>query len=57
MRGRRVGTHVPREDGSTAVEYGLITGAVGIVFILVGPGLWQAFLSLLGVVLDSMGLS
>lgn len=52
-----MGAHVPREDGSTAVEYGLITGAVGIVFILVGPGLWQAFLSLLGVVLDSMGLS
>lgn len=57
MTGRTVGTRVSREDGSTAVEYGLITGAVALALVLAGPGLWQAFLSLLGVVLDSMGLS
>lgn len=42
------------ETGATAVEYGLIVGAVGITFIVAGPMLWDALLSLLDVVLDGM---
>ncbi len=42
------------ETGATAVEYGLIVGAVGIAFVVAGPTLWQAMLSLLDVILDGM---
>ena len=42
------------ETGSTAVEYGLIASAVGIVFVVAGPMLWRAFLDLLNVVLCGM---
>ena len=42
------------ETGATAVEYGLVLGAVGIVFIVAGPFLWRSMLSLLTVILDGM---
>lgn len=42
------------EHGATAVEYGLVTAIVGVVFIAAGPALWNAFLSLLNVVLCAM---
>ena len=42
------------EGGATAVEYGLIVGAVGIAFIVAGPMLQDAFLELLDVILTGM---
>lgn len=42
------------ETGATAVEYGLIAGAVGIAFVVAGPTLWRAMISLIGVILDGM---
>ena len=42
------------EGGATAVEYGLIVGAVGIAFIVAGPMLWQAFLALFEAILCDM---
>lgn len=42
------------EAGATAVEYGAILGAVGIVFVVAGPTLWRAMLSLLDAILDGM---
>lgn len=42
------------ETGATAVEYGLVTMAVGVAFIVAGPALWDAFLAFLGIVLDGM---
>ena len=43
-----------REDGATSVEYGLVLGGIGIVAVLVGPQLYQAFLTLLNAILDGM---
>ena len=45
------------QDGSTAVEYGIIAGVVGIAFVVGGPLLMSGFRALLDVVLTSMGLS
>lgn len=42
------------EAGATAVEYGAILGAVGIAFVVAGPALWRALLSLLDAILDGM---
>lgn len=42
------------EAGATAVEYGLIAGAVGIAFVVAGPSLWNAMLTLLDAILDGM---
>lgn len=41
-----------QEGGATAVEYGLITGAVALGLVLVGPSLGEAFVSFLNLVLD-----
>ena len=41
------------ETGATAVEYGLLAGAIGIVFVVGGPWLADAFLALLDVILDT----
>lgn len=43
-----------QESGATAVEYGLILVAVGIVFVTVGPLLADAFITILNVVLDAI---
>jgi Flp pilus assembly pilin Flp len=43
-----------QEEGATAVEYGLVAGVMGIVFVLAGPQLWQALLSLLDAVLTAI---
>lgn len=40
------------EGGATAVEYGLLTGAVALGLVLVGPSLGEAFVSFLNLVLD-----
>lgn len=42
------------ETGATAVEYGLIAGAVGLAFVAAGPALWEAMLSLLDAILTGM---
>lgn len=42
------------EDGATAVEYGLIAAGVGLAFVLAGPALADAFLSLLNAILDGL---
>ena len=42
------------ELGATAVEYGLVVGAVGILMVLVGPQLVDGFRAFLGLVLDGM---
>ena len=42
------------QDGSTAVEYGIIAGAVGVGLIVLGPWLAQAFVTFLDIVLDGM---
>lgn len=42
------------ETGATAVEYGLVTVAVGIAFIVAGPMLLDALVAFLGIVLDHM---
>lgn len=52
LRGSHVDVH--DEAGATAVEYGLILGAVGIAFVVAGPTLWRALLSLLDAILDGM---
>lgn len=46
--------HWHEEDGATAVEYGLIAGAVGVAFIVAGPALYEVFLDLLNTILDGM---
>ena len=45
---------VRAEDGATAVEYGLVLALVGILFVLMGPELYDAFLALLDAILDGM---
>ena len=48
--------HWHEENGATAVEYGLIAGALGVVFVVAGPMLQDAFAFLLNVVLcDILG--
>ena len=42
------------EEGATAVEYGLVAGLMGIVFVLAGPELYDAFLELLNDILHGM---
>lgn len=42
------------EDGATAVEYGIVAAAVGVVFVVAGPWLYDAFLALLDAILDGM---
>ncbi len=42
------------EDGTTAVEYGVITAVVGLVFVFAGPELYQAIAGLLSAIFDSM---
>lgn len=42
------------EAGATAVEYGIISGTIALAFVLVGPDLAQAFISILNVVLDAV---
>jgi Flp pilus assembly pilin Flp len=47
--GRRGGArlrHLAREDGLTAVEYGLIVALIGLVFVLAGPALGDALAGL-----------
>lgn len=43
-----------QESGATAVEYGLILVACGIVLVTVGPFLADAFITILNVVLDAI---
>lgn len=45
---------VAAEDGTTAVEYGVITAVVGLVFVFAGPELYDAIARLLGAIFDSM---
>lgn len=40
------------EGGATAVEYGLLTGAIALGLVLVGPSLGEAFVDFLNLVLD-----
>lgn len=42
------------EDGTTAVEYGVITAVVGLTFAVAGPELYQAIAGLLSAIFDSM---
>ena len=42
------------EEGATTVEYGLVAGLMGVVFVLAGPELYDAFLALLNDILDGM---
>lgn len=42
------------ETGATAVEYGLVTMAVSVGLIVLGPFLAEAFVTFLDVVLDSV---
>jgi Flp pilus assembly pilin Flp len=42
------------QDGATSVEYGLLAALLGVVFIVAGPTLWQAFLNVLEVIFDGM---
>ena len=42
------------ETGATAVEYGLVAGAVGVALVVMGPWLHQAFLVFFNIILDDM---
>lgn len=42
------------ETGATAVEYGLVTVAVSVGLIVLGPFLAEAFVTFLDVVLDNI---
>lgn len=42
------------QEGSTSVEYGLLAAFVGMVFVLAGPMLVDAFVVVLNAILDGM---
>ena len=51
-----MGHHQESDEGATAVEYGILAGVLGIVFVAAGPTLWTSMLSLLDTILSQMGI-